>query len=200
MLKQVLKVMFVPVVLLALASPAWAGSAGTIIFDPPIPLPSGVFGVISIPGATYNASWGSCTQSGVPSDLQAELESLAGTSSVPSDSGCILLINETGAPISYETLSITLPGVTSLTCLSIDSFLTSNNCPSTVSGTETVTLNFTGGTPVPELSGFIIAELGLDPSGLPPAGIMVPTYDPSTLMLLATGMAFLAMGAVRRVA
>jgi hypothetical protein len=197
MLKQVLKVMIVPLVLLALASPAWAGGAGTIILDPPISLPPGMFGIISIQGADYSAAWGSCTQAGVPMSLQTELETLAGTSSVPSDSGCVLLINETGAAITDVTLTITLPDVSTLQCLSIDPALTNNTCPSSISGP--VTVDFSGGQPIPDLGGFIIAELGEDPTTLPPLGIVAADYDPSTLVLLAAGMAFLAMGAVRRI-
>jgi hypothetical protein len=180
----------VPLLMLALAAPAWADDIN-IIFDP-TPAEQGTFYLIQQPFVTYDVSWGSCTQNGVPSALQG-------------DAACMLFINQTGAPLGNLNLTFTvnnaLAGQT-ITCTNTDSFLTGNNC--TAAGTltlnETVTVNLFGGSAVPDEMAFFIAENGVTLSNLPPLTFEVPTHDPNTLVLLVAGVAMLAMCGLRRYA
>jgi len=106
------------------------------------------------------------------------------------------------------TLTITAGsaiGDTSTLCQSIDQYLTNVSCSGTLTNAgDTVTLDFNGGLAIPPstqnlISTFYIGEIGVDPTQIT-SNVGVPTHDPSTLVLLAVGMAMLAIGGVRRYA
>jgi len=151
-----------------------------VIFDPPATTPpTASLYVISEAGVTYSVSWGSCSQAGVPVSMS-------------SDEACLLFINETGSPIDDLNITFTAgtadEGYGTVSCTSLDSTLSSNNCPSgAISSGELVTLSFFGGDAVPDLGGFFIAENGVDPANLGAWDIEVP--EPGTLVLLMFGLA-----------
>jgi hypothetical protein len=81
--------------------------------------------------------------------------------------------------------------------------LSINNCPNNPNVTldlgSQVNFDFYGGTPVPNLAVFILGENGVsDPNNNFPIDISVPTHDPSTVVLLATGLGLLGLCAMRR--
>jgi len=202
MLKQACKLLIVPLALLAFASPTWANGLGVILDPPstPVVLPTGSFYDITPGNFLFLVTWGSCSQPGMPSAFSG-------------DAGCMILANDSGGPITSLSLIFTVNGALDgldLSCTNPlgDPHLSSNTCSDLsgplVSG-DTVDVTFFGGTPIPgstplNTSFFYIAETGVPYTSLPMFGVSVPTYDPSTLVLLATGMAFLAMGAFRRAA
>ncbi len=185
---KMFRFLVLPLLLMAMAAPAWADDI-SIIFDPSPPL-VGTFYLIQTPGLNYEVSWGSCTQNGVPAALQG-------------DQGCMLFLNETGAPITELTLTFMvnsfLAGQT-IACSSTDGSLTGDTC----AAAGTLVLNTMATvelyTSVPNYSAFFIAENGVVSSDLPPLDAQVPTYDPSTLVLLLAGMAMLGVCGVRRYA
>ena len=178
-------------VLMALASPAWAGSIN-IIFDPQPPQ-VGNFYIIDQQGVGFQVAWGSCSQAGVPQALQG-------------DDACMLFINESGAPITDINLTFTVPNDpgnpligSEFSCTSLDAFLSSNSCPGgTLQAGQTVTADFFGGMSVGNFSAFFLAENGIPVDDLPPGSVQAAAFDPNTMAQLAAGMALLAAFAMRR--
>jgi len=176
--------------MLVLASPAWAGGIN-IIFDPPPTLPTGQLDVITGPGP-FSVSFGSCTTNpAIPTQLQGY-------------AGCMAFLNETGAAIGDINLQFVVPDDSpligqTLACTSLDTFLSTNTCgdAGTLQAGQTVSIDFLGGTQIPNFGAFFFAE---DSLSLPPLDIAVPAYDPSTLVLVGAGMAVMAMMAARRTA
>jgi len=218
MLKQVLKVLIVPMVVLALASPAWANGLG-VVFDPVPQPPGGGTGLYDVipPGGPFSVTWQSCntvlqSPPGVipPSGPGSELSSANGYVA------CLGFANYTGGDISSLTLSFVASGALdglTLSCSNADAYLATNNCSSyssPLTDGETVTLTFTGPLNIPPVTDFFFGVCGTDSTGacnsdtgvtgMPDSTIWVPTYDPGTLVLLATGMAFLGLGGLRRTA
>jgi len=203
MLKQVLKVMIVPIVLIALASPVWAGGLG-ITLDPDPPPPGGGTNLYYLTSeGPFTVTWQNCATE--PSGPLPTGSALSG------DIACLGFANDTGADISSLTLQFTvtsaLNGLT-LTCANDpgDTYLAANNCSDygTLTTGELVSLTFNAPVDVPPNYDFYFGvtstDSGVTMSDIPTATLALPTYDPSTLVLLATGMAFLAMGAFRRTA
>lgn len=202
MLKQVLGALIVLVVVLAVPSPASAGGLG-VIFDPIPSLGCGanqdLFCLVN--NGAYSFNWQNCAVE--PSGVLPTNSPLIG------DAACVGVANDTGGPIASVWLSFTVtPALNNLqlTCSYADPFLSNNNCAVYSGGLTTgeqVTLTFTATGPsndVPANTNFYFGLTGISSSNAPPAGIQVPTYDPNTLVLLAVGIAVLAMGGVRRVA
>ena len=185
---KLLRFLALPLLVLAMSSPAWADDIN-IIFDPSTPQ-VGNFYLIQDDSTTYEVAWGSCSQNGVPTALQH-------------DQGCLLFINETGQTLTDVTLSFTvnsaLNGQT-IACTSTDGSLSGSTCAAAgtlVTGND-VTIDLY--TSVLNNSAFFVAENGVDPGDLPPLDVQVPTYDPSTLVLMLAGMALLGVCGVRRFA
>ena len=208
MLKQVLKVMIVPVVLISLASPVWAGGLGITLDPSPAPPGGGANDYQLYTEGPFTVSWQPCTTSN-PSN-PPPYGPLPTGSLLIGDVACLGFVNDTGADISSLTLQFTvtsaLNGLT-LTCSNDpgDTYLAANNCSSygTLSTGEFVSLTFNAPVDVPPNYDFYFGVTSTAPltlSDIPDTGLSLPTYDPSTLMLLATGMAFLAMGTLRRTA
>ena len=203
MLKQVLKVMIVPVVLLALASPAWAGGL-TVIFDPLIPPPppsSGPYYIVTPTGGPYTVSWSDCSAFGLQYTAPALYTYLMNNAG-SSPTACMGFMNGTGATINFLDLNITTSVSQPVTCTTLDQTLNNSECVQNTPGE----LDFFGTLGIPYsyppptgtgLTQFFFAEIGVSASDISTT-VQVPSYDPSTLMLLATGMAFLAMGGLRR--
>ncbi len=204
MLKQVLKIMIVPVVLLVLASPAWAGGLG-VIFDDPVN--GGGTGSYVLPyGSTpvyTTMTWQSCTaQYTNTADGPVPIYEPAAGSGTEANAyaECLAITNNTDTNITSMSLILTDPGVDTVSCL-VEASSTGFSCTSTDVG-GVVTLNFSG---IPGFGNnteiFIgVGAPGDDVSNLGEPTLALPTYDPSTLVLLASGMALLAMGGLRRMA
>jgi len=202
MLKQVLKVLIVPVVLVALASPVWAGGLGITLDPSPAPPGGGTNLYYLTTEGPFTVSWQNCAVE--PSGPLAVGSPLAG------DIACLGFANDTGADISSLTLQFTVTSVLNgltLTCANDpgDNYLAANNCSDygTLTTGEFVSLTFNAPIDVPPNYDFYFGVTSTAPltiSDIPDTGLSLPTYDPSTLVLLATGMAFLAMGGLRRTA
>jgi len=184
------RLLAVLVTLVALASPAWAGSIN-IIFDPPPTLPVGTLDIIGPNmGSTFSVEFGSCTTNpAIPEALQGY-------------AGCLAFLNETGAPITNINLAFTIPSGSpligqTLNCTSLDTFLSSNTCSAAgiLAEGQMVSVDFNGGDAIPNYGAFFFAE---DSLSLPPLNVSVPAYDPNTLVQLAAGIALMAAFAVRR--
>jgi hypothetical protein len=196
MLKQVLKMVVVPVVLLALASPVWAGTVTSILDDPTLGGGTGAYFLPYGSSSPYNMVWQNCT--GYPTNSP-----VLPTEPAAAYQDCLAIVNNTGANITTLQLYMTLPpGLTgdSFPCL-VSASSTGFSCTETVNG-GTLGLVFTG---IPGFGNNTEIYIGVGASGedvtnLGNPEVLVPTYDPSTLVLLASGMAFLAMGAFRRTA
>jgi hypothetical protein len=177
---------------LAIASPAWADDIN-IIFDP-TPATIGSLNLIQQAGTTYSVNWVPCTSPGVPAGLQG-------------DEGCLLFLNQTGAPITDLSITFVVTAALngqSFVCTNApgDTHLSTNTCNGTLQTGETVTAEFSGGQSVGDEMAFFIAENsgGTPLDQLPTVDLDIPDFDPSTLTLLATGMALMAAGAIRRMA
>jgi len=200
MLRQVLKAVILTAVLLTFTSSAWAGGLG-VIFDPVL-VPDSFTGYYDITqvGVPYTgAVWSSCAfaQSryvGQPTDPFADA------------TGCMYFVNDTGVPITDLNISFDYTGLTtqSFGCTFPDNTLSGNPCPTSIS-TGTIPLEFDGGNPIPpstplNLELFIVGLTGADPSAFVPDSLQVPTHDPSTLLLLASGIGLLGLCSFRRAA
>lgn len=192
------KVLVVPALLLFLASTASADDLN-IIFDPSFVVQD--VNSTTIGGAgPITVSWQTCAP-GVP----------AGQPQIYNAAGCLYFYNA-GPAITHLILTFVVPPEpsynptvwTGITCIVLDSTLPSTNCPSSIVTGQTVTLDFIGTTGIPTGAFFYIAENdsngGVKPADMPAFTVLVPTYDPSTLTLLATGIGLLALGGMRRYA
>jgi len=203
MLKQVLRAMIVLAVLGAMSSPAWAGGINAILDDPTTG--GGPFSYYLPYGSNspYSMTWQTCSP---------YYNGTTGTSPVPPGelaSGykdCLAITNNTGSAITNLVLDIpdSNPSGTFTSCL-VSGSTTGFSCSisSTGSGSSTVwALDFTG---IPGFANSTEIYIGVglpsdDLSGLGNPTVITPTYDPSTLTLLAVGIAMLAMGGIRRYA
>jgi hypothetical protein len=173
-----------------------------VVFDPVIV--SGFNGYIITPGEIgqllTGLSWGSC----------ALTQQIGGDTAAAfaNSTACMYFANESGAPITSLTFSFAVTSdITGWTgCSSADGILTFNDCPTagTIPGGSTVDATFSGGNPIPYTAGtqvtlFIIGEQGVDPANFTPT-LQIPTYDPSTLILLASGIGLLGLCGLRRTA
>ena len=192
MLKQVLKVLIVSLMMLAVASPAWAGAINVILDDPTLGGGPLAYFLPFNSSNPYNMVWQTCSgaNSPVPS-----YEPASGYQD------CLAIVNNTGFAITNLELTLTVPsGFDSAPCLVSDS-TTGFGCTSTIAG-GILTLDFVG------LPGFInnteiyigVGLPGEDVTGIGNPSASVPTYDPSTLVLVLTGMAVLGICGVRRYA
>jgi hypothetical protein len=183
---------FRPALFLLLLVCAFSGYAMAddihVIFDP-VPPSIGNFNLIQQVGVQYSVQWASCGSAGVP-------ESLAG------QQACLLFLNETGGPIKDLQFSFTanqaLAGQT-IACNSIDSFLTSNTCSSVTGELQAgqgVTVDFFGGTAIPNYLAFFFGETGVSLADAPPVTISVPTPEPGTLALLFAGLSVFVLSLV----
>jgi len=160
------------------------------------------FNLIEKSGVNYDVTWTGCG-----------LAQVINYSAFQSSSACIYFVNLTGAPIHTLDFSFNDSGIPGpFTCLSADSYL-SAPCIADQMG-NVVTMDYSGGTPIPYTAPiptiFIFGLSGDDASGSPISpqeanmdfsagtGANVPTYDPGTLMLLATGIGLLGMCGLRR--
>jgi hypothetical protein len=204
-----LRFLVLPLLMLALAAPAWADDIN-IIFDP---VPAGTYNgafVLLVQGTDYSVMWGSCDPTVNSSMMFATdlLNYIASNNPTNAPTGCMAFINGTGGPITELDLTIMAGsniGDTSTLCQSLDAYLTNVTCTGVLNmAGDMVTLTFTGGLAIPpstqnSLSTFYLGEIGVDPNAIT-ADVTVPTYDPSTLVLLLAGMTMLGMYGVRRYA
>jgi len=204
MLKQVLKVSIVAVVMMVVASPTWAGGLGVIFDDPTTGGGSGSYVLPYGSTPVYTTmTWQSCTAqyTNVADGPVPIYEPAAGsTFEANAYAECLAITNNTGSAITSMSLILTDPGVDTVTCL-VSAPSTGFSCTSTDVG-GVVTLDFSG---IPGFGNNTEIYIGVGAPGdnvsdLGEPTLALPTYDPSTLMLLATGMALLAIGAVRRTA
>jgi hypothetical protein len=194
MLKQVLRVVIVSALVLAVASPAWAGTINVILDDPTT---GGGYLSYFLPYGSsnpYNMVWQNCTGYSATSPVPPD-EAAAGYKD------CLAITNNTDSAITNLILTIPDTGGDTFLC-SVSGSVTGFGCSSSTAG-GVVTLDFVG------LPGFlnnteIYIGVGLPDQVVTDLGnptVYVPTYDPSTLVLLAVGMAMLAMGGgIRRYA
>jgi len=207
---KVLKLCLGMAIVLALAAPAWANNIN-VIFDPTEPAPGGGTGLYYIlPGnnITWSVSWQGCTAA--PGGV---LPPMGPGSEFIGDPACLGFANYTGGDISGLNLTFTVSGALdglTLTCSNTDSYLGNNNCASysspLVDG-QSVTLSFTGPVNVPTLMDFFFAVTTTDDQGnpitipgfsMPDSDLTVPTFDPSTLVLLLAGLGLLGLFGLRR--
>lgn len=182
------KFLILCVVASAVSCAVWADDIH-VVLDPEAPM-AGTFNLIQQEGVQYQVSWGSCTQSGVPSALQGE-------------TACLLFINQLpdNQTIADLTLSFTvnsaLAGQT-ISCSNTDQFLTSNTCAAagTLGLGQIATFNFDGGTPIPNESAFFLGEDGVALDALPTLNVEAP--EPGTLLLLLVGLGTLLAFGYRR--
>jgi len=182
-----------------------AGSAladdPTVIFDPmavPITMGTLTYYDITQVGVEYTGlTW---------LDSNCAFATSRGLSQFDGAAGCMYFVNDTGMPVSdlLFTFNVDSAAAGSLNCIYVDNTLDSPNCPSTIPA-GMVTLEFNGGNPIPPstpttLELFIIGFGGVSQSDFSPEGVQVPTHDPSTLILLASGIGLLGLCAVRRCA
>ncbi len=161
-----------------------------VVLDPEPPQ-AGTFDLIQQTGTPYQVSWGSCTQNGVPSALQGE-------------TACLLFINQLpdNETIPDLTISFVVPAAMNgqtISCTNTDEFLTNNSC--TAAGMlytgESVTFDFSGGTPIPNESAFFLGEDGVGLADLGSSwSVQVP--EPSALLLLLVGLGTLFIFGFRR--
>ena len=201
----------VAAIVLALAVPAWANNLNTII--DPIPSPAGggqnLYYLTS--NGPWSVSWQTCNS--VLGTPPGPLPPSGPGSEFIGDPACLGFANYTGAGISNLSLVFTVSGALdglTLTCSNADSYLGTNNCASyssPLTDGEVVALTFSAPTVVPVNYDFFFAVTTTDSNGnpitipgfsMPDSGILLPTYDPSTLVLLATGLGLLGLGGVRR--
>jgi hypothetical protein len=164
-----------------------AGSASAsdirLIFDP-VPAQLGSLYLIQTPGTDYTVSWMSCNQLVIPPGLRG-------------DNACLPFLNETGGPISFLDVAFTvnsaLVGQT-ISCANTDGDLTTNNCAAYTPLTlgENVTVTFSGGTPVPYLMAFFVAENGVPLASAPTVGVTA-VAEPLALPLLLMGLALMGL-------
>ena len=179
----------------------------TVIFDPGGGDPTATYQLIF--NDTLNmVSWGTCDPT---VNLALMNTSLASYINNPTNNGgnpiaCMALQNWTGAPIGSLTLTIVtdLSSLTSINCLSIDNALTNSSCSLSSDG-STMYVNFSaGGMQVPagnppsNPEAFFIGEIGVNASDITSTTVWAPDYDPSSLVLLASGIGLLGLCAVRR--
>jgi hypothetical protein len=193
--KVVEKIMknFIRLALLALLVLAFSGAAFAddihVIFDPGGP---GTINFITDTGVGVDASWELCTATGIPMALQGH-------------AACLAFFNETGGAITdlnfTFTVNTALAGQT-IMCDNLpgDPHLSSNTCGS-VDGTlfagEVVSVDFSGGVPIPNNVGFFVAEDGVPFSaGVPDFTATAFVPEPTSLTLLASGMGLLGLALV----
>jgi len=203
-MSKLLRFLILPLLVLAMSSPAWADDLN-IIFDPPdtpVTPPSGSFYDLTAGNYIFMLTWVSCSSPGVPMGFSG-------------DDACMILANDTGAPITQLNILFTvndaLAGLMQTLNCSYpmgNTFLSSNNCgmvTGDLTSGETVAVSFFDGDYIPpstdfSTSFFYLAETGVPLADLPVFGVTVPTYDPSTLVLLLAGMTMLGMYGIRRYA
>jgi len=204
---KLLRFLALPLLVLAMSSPAWADDIN-IIFDPVQGIPFDGGYLINQQGVNYTVTWGSCDPS-VNTSLALATDFttfMANNTPAGMKSGCLAFVNGTGAPITEVDLTIVSNGLSNdneTFCQSIDVYLTNATCTGSLSEGG-VTLTFNGGSSIPPstqtmASMFFIGEIGVDPS-LITTDVSAPTYDPSTLVLLLVGMTILGMYGMRRYA
>jgi len=206
MLKQVLKALMVVAVLLAVASPAWAGGINAILDDPTSSLGTSAYSLAPGTSGPYSIpQWDQCSPyppvPGGPGGEPASGYEL-----------CLALINNTESNITNLMLNIPDSNPDTFTCI-VSGASTGFGC-SVSSAPGMVTLDFVG-IPGFQYNTEIYIGVGCaatnaadgctgtgtqDVTGVGLPTITTPTYDPSTLVLLAVGMAMLAIGGVRRYA
>jgi hypothetical protein len=201
MLKQVLRAGVIAALLVAVASPAWAGTINVILDDPTGGGQPGVPWILPYGSNNpYNLMWQPCNgpDSPVPGN------ELAATGHYQD---CLAILNNTG--FSITNLILTIPDNNSSDNFSCTvpppvvnpSIATGFGCSSSNVG-GVVTLDFIG-TPGFQPNTEIYVGVGLpgdDLSGIGQPTALVPSYDPSTLVLVVVGMSMLTMAGVRRYA
>jgi hypothetical protein len=198
MVKLVWKALFVFALLLVMGSPAWAGKIN-VMLDPVSG--GGNYPYYLLPGNGASLiSWQSCT--GPPPT--GPLPTAGPGSEFLGDAACLAFTNYSGGNILSLNLTIDIPAGSPLIgdtiqCSNEDSFLT-YNCGTITIGPGPLTLTFAGGSPVEPGDTIFIGETTSDGNTLPNPMVSMPSYDPSTLVLLAAGIGMLAMCGVRRYA
>jgi len=200
---KTLRLLVVPAVLLLLAGTASASDLN-IIIDPSFVV-NEVGGTGVSGSGPVTVSWGSCPNfPGIPSQIA-------------NAQGCLNLVNSGNTTITDLTLFFTTPSSepnapgfdpfawTGITCTIIDSSFSNASCPGETGLNQPVTIHISGGGGIAPGQFFFIGENGAptDPTlagAMPITTLLVPTHDPSTLVLLALGVAVLAMGGLRRYA
>ena len=200
MQKQVIKALIVSALLIAVASPAWANGVNVILDDPTLGGQPGVPWILPFGSNNpYSMMWQPCTGSNSP---------VPGNE--PAATGnyqdCLAIVNNTGFAIT--NLILTIPDSNSsdtFNCTVPPAVNPNNNTgfgctASNVGGV--VTLDFEG-IPGFQPSTEIYIGVGLpdqDVTGLGNPTARIPTYDPSTLVLMLAGMTALGICGIRRYA
>jgi hypothetical protein len=197
---KLLRLIVVSLVVLFAASSARADDPQGV-FDPTQTTSILGFNLIFQQGVDYDVSWTSCG-----------IAKLINYNAFHDTTACLYFVNLTGAPIATFDFSFTDPGMAipgPFSCRSADGEL--SNCTTSESG-DVVTMDFSGGNPIPYTCPIpTVFILGLDPMGGNPitpqeanmdfgAVAGTPTYDPSTLILLASGFGLLGLCGRRRLA
>jgi hypothetical protein len=175
-----LKLMLLCGIACVLSLPTWANDIHVILDPQPATL--GTFNLIQQAGTAYSVTWGSCTQNGVPSNMQGYM-------------ACLLFLNETGNPITDLSFTFTAgtaqQGYGAVTCSNLDTALSSNNCGAfaSIAPGQLVALDFYGGTAIPNYSAFFLAEDGVSIANLGTWTVDVP--EPGVVVLLMFGLAAL---------
>jgi len=199
---KLLRLTFVCAVVLLSASVALADDPQGVL-DPLQATDILGFNLIEQSGVDYNVAWTGCG-----------LAQLINYNAFKNSTACIYFVNLTGAPIYTLDFSFNDTGISGpFSCISADSYL-SAPCTAAQTG-NVVTMDYSGGTPIPYTAPiptvFIFGLAGAtDSSGAPLSpqeanmdfsagtGANVPTYDPGTLMLLASGIGLLGVCGLRR--
>lgn len=195
---KVLTVVGLVAVLSVLALPASANNLN-VIFDPtPTPAGGGTNLYYLTNEGPWSVSWQPCQA--VPGGPLPPSSPLIG------DVACLGFANYTNADINSLNLTFTASGALDglvLNCSNVDSYLNTNNCAtysSPLTDGEVVNLTFSGPLDVPANFDFFFGVTSDSSAltGMPDSTITLPTHDPGTLLLLASGIALLALCGLRR--
>jgi len=194
-----LRFLVVPAIILLFGASAAFANDPTVIWDP-----------LAVPVTQGGLTYYDITQAGVEYtgltwlDNNCSFATSRGLTQFDGAAGCMYFVNDTGMPITdlLFTVNVDSAAAGALNCIYVDNTLNNPNCPSTIPA-GTVTLEFNGGNPIPpstptSLELFIIGFSGASQSDFSPEGVQVPTHDPNTLILLASGIGLLGLCAARR--
>jgi hypothetical protein len=175
---RMLRYLFVAALVCGLTGVAKADDYAMVIIDPPPPPPGVTTYQITSVGESLTLPWSSCVTGELPPGSVGYI-------------GCISLQNLTGQPLTNFELTVPdtggIVGQTANCPTDPNDVFQSLDCdPNPVNGT--FYLDFTDGD-IPSGEGyFIIAEYGADPTVFPDTTAITGTPEPSSILLLSTGV------------